>query len=219
MWWLMALLSRLRRHREPSSPSRRSRAREAGATLVEAAFITPVFFLLIFGVIEVGGAYRDKLTVSNAVTAGARTGSAAADDSYADYNILQSIKKAVSAGDGTLVRIVVFKASGPDGVPSDLCKAGSAQSGDSNRVGACNVYTPASFAEPKTKFGCQAAYNLDRYYCPTSRKVALSAATGGPPDIVGVWITLTHRYYTGFLGRSTSVITDQAVITVEARRL
>jgi len=51
---------------------------EAGATMVEAAFITPVFFLLIFGVIEVGGAYRDKLTVSNAVTAGARTGSAAA---------------------------------------------------------------------------------------------------------------------------------------------
>ena len=70
--------------------------------MVEAAFITPVFFLLIFGVIEVGGAYRDKLTVSNAVTAGARTGSAAADDSYADYNILQSIKKAVSASDGTL---------------------------------------------------------------------------------------------------------------------
>src|SRR5215212_9416511 len=156
----MALHSRLRRHPRTSS-SPRSRAREAGATMVEAAFITPVFFLLVFGVIEVGGAYRDKLTVSNAVTAGARTGSAAADDSYSDYSILQSIKNAVSAGQGTIDRIVVFKASGPDGVPSDLCKGGSAQPGDSNRVGACNVYTSAAFAEPKTKFGCQTAYNLD----------------------------------------------------------
>ena len=48
--------------------------RERGATLVEAAIVTPLFFLLIFGIIEVGGAYKDKLAIGNAVTAGARTG-------------------------------------------------------------------------------------------------------------------------------------------------
>ena len=57
-----------------------SRWRERGATLVEAAIVSPIFFLLIFGIIEVGGAYKDKLALGNAVTAGARTGSAAADD-------------------------------------------------------------------------------------------------------------------------------------------
>ena len=82
---------------------------ERGSTLVEATFVAPIFFLLIFGIIEVGGAYKDKLTLSNAVTSGARTGSAAADDGLADYNILQAVKKAVVAAPRSSIQyIVVF---------------------------------------------------------------------------------------------------------------
>jgi hypothetical protein len=190
-----------------------SRWRERGATLVEAAFITPLFFLMIFGIIEVGGAYKDKLTLSNAVTSGARTGSAAADDGLADYNILQAVKKALAAAPRSSVQyIVVFNAGGPDGVPDALCKAGSPVDGK------CNVYTPADFDEDPSHFGCKPAYDLDRHYCPSNRKVALTAANGGPPDVIGVWIKMQHAYYTKFIASSVT-LTDQAVITVEPRRL
>jgi hypothetical protein len=187
--------------------------RERGSTLVEAAFVAPIFFLLIFGIIEVGGAYKDKLTLSNAVTSGARTGSAAADDGLADYNILQAVKKAVVAAPRSSIQyIVVFNAGGPNGVPDSACKAGTPVDGK------CNVYTPAAFDEDQSHFGCKLAYDLDKHYCPSTRKVALTAANGGPPDVIGVWITMQHAYYTKFIGNSVT-LTDQSVMTVEPRRL
>jgi TadE-like protein len=194
--------------------------REWGATLVEAAIVTPIFFLLIFGVMEVGGAYKDKLALSNAVTAGARTASAAADDALADYNILRAVEKALSAAPRSSIEyVVVFNAGGPDGVPTPTCKTGSSSPGTGlARTGACNVYTTASFDEDQSHFGCKPTYNVDRYYCPSDRKVVLTAANGGPPDVVGVWIKMRHAYYTKFIADSV-VLTDQCVIAVEPRRL
>jgi Flp pilus assembly protein TadG len=196
--------------------------RERGATLVEAAIITPLFFLLIFGIIEVGGAYKDKLAIGNAVTAGARTGSASADDALADYNILIAVEKALAAADRSAIEyIVVFNAGSADGVPTPGCKAGSSYPGldpTGARTGACNVYTTAAFDEDQSHFGCKTAYTLDKYYCPSSRKVVLTAANGGPPDVVGVWIKMHHAYYTKFIADSVT-LTDQAVIAVEPRRL
>jgi hypothetical protein len=190
-----------------------ARRRERGNTLVEAAIITPIFFLLLFGIIEVGGAYKDKLALSNAVTSGARTGSAAADDALADYNILQAVNKALSAAPKSSIEyIVVFNAGGPDGVPDAQCKLGVPVDGK------CNVYTIAAFDEPQAHFGCKPAYDLDIHYCPSSRKVALTAANGGPPDVLGVWIKMHHDYYTRFIASSVT-LTDQSVITVEPRRL
>ena len=46
----------------------------------------------------------------------------------------------------------------------------------------------------------------------------LTAANGGPPDVIGVWIKMQHAYFTRFIAESVS-LTDQAVITVEPRRL
>jgi hypothetical protein len=195
--------------------------RERGATLIEAAVITPIFFLLLFGVIEVGGAYKDKLAIGNAVTAGARTGSASADDAFADYHILRAVEKSLSAAPRSSIEfVVVFNAGGPDGVPSANCKAGNDDigSGPPNQTGACNVYTPEDFDAPQADFGCKIALSLDKYYCPSDRKVVLTAANGGPPDVVGVWIKMRHAYYTRFIAESV-VLTDQAVIAVEPRRL
>jgi hypothetical protein len=198
----------------------RSRRRERGATIIEAAIISPIFFLLIFGIIEVGGAYKDKLAIGNAVTAGARTGSAAADDALGDYNILHAVDKGLAAAPRSSVElIVVFNAGGPDGVPTAGCKAGTSFAGvGTARTGACNVYTTAVFDEAQSHFGCKPGYDLDRFYCPSSRKVALTAANGGPPDVIGVWIKMHHAYYTRFIADSVT-LTDQSVIAVEPRRL
>lgn len=188
--------------------------------MVEAAIVTPVFFLLLFGVFEFGSAYKDKLTVTNATTSGARTASAAADDAYADYNTLLAIGKALAAAPKNSVqRIVIYKAAVAGEAPTPTCQTGTAYAGTGTaRTGACNVYTLASLSQPKANFGCQTGYNLDRYYCPTSRVVALSTTNGGPPDLIGVWISMKHDYYTKFIGTSV-MLTDQTVIRIEPRRL
>lgn len=45
---------------------------QAGATLVELALITPVFLMLIIGIIELSMAYFANMTMQHAVREGAR---------------------------------------------------------------------------------------------------------------------------------------------------
>ena len=52
---------------------------QRGAAMVEAAIVTPLLLLLVFGIIEFGFLYKDALTVGIGSRAGARVGSAAAD--------------------------------------------------------------------------------------------------------------------------------------------
>lgn len=186
----------------------------------------PLFFLLVFGVIEFGLAYGDKLGVNNAVTAGTRTASAGGSDGFADYEILRSVVKGSNAiTDGSVEYIVVFRATGVDSVPTDGCKKGEPNPGVAptatppNYTGACNVYFPSDFATPKSEFGCKPApVTLDRYWCPSARKTAQTAASGGPPDFIGVYMKATHAYFTGFFG-SAVTLTDQAIIQIEPREL
>ena len=112
-------------NRERCGPRRRTGtgrhrrlAGDEGAALVEAAFITPVFLLLLFGVIEFGGAFRDYLTVSNAVDRGARQESIQGRPP-GRLGDPQSIKKAAGAFPlGDINYVVVWKAKGP----KDTCR-------------------------------------------------------------------------------------------------
>jgi Flp pilus assembly protein TadG len=48
--------------------------RQQGTSLVEFAFVAPVFFMLLFGIIEYSVILFDKATITNASREGARTG-------------------------------------------------------------------------------------------------------------------------------------------------
>ena len=78
--------------------SRRARG-ERGSVLVEAAFITPVLFFLLFSILEFGMAFRDYLAVANTTRDGARAASVYGNDSSADFDILQTI-----ADSGNVIR-------------------------------------------------------------------------------------------------------------------
>lgn len=178
--------------------------------------MAPVFFLFVFAIIEFGAAYGDKLGVTNAVTAGTRTASAGGNDGFADYNILQSVgNNADAITRGSVKYLVVFKAANNDSIPSADCRAGIA----STTPGAeCNVYQIADLAVDRDRFGCKDGEDLDKYWCPLSRKTAQTAANGGPPDYIGVWMKVVHDYYTGFFGSSVT-FTDQSIIQIEPRQL
>ena len=110
--------------------------------------VTPLFFILIFGIVEVGFAMNDNLAVAHATRAGSRVASASGNDLYADYGILQSIARESAALDSDQIeRIVVYKPSGPGEAPTDACKGGTPSAASGRHVGACNVYTAADLAE------------------------------------------------------------------------
>lgn len=204
------LLSHRRGSRPGHGPaSGAPRWRELGVTLVEAAFVTPVFLMLVFGVIEISLAMNDNLALAHTVRAGTRVASASGNDIGADYGILQSIKRESAALPRSQIKvIVVYKATSIGQPPTATCKAGTPV------VGLCNVYFPADFNEPRADFGCKSEETLDKYWCPSSRNTILTSTTG--PDYVGVWMKIEHPWVTKMFG-STVTLTDSSVIQLEPR--
>ena len=190
-------------------PRLRARSRDQrGVTVVEAAFITPVFFVLVLGMIEIGLAMNDYLSLANASRAGARVASASGNDVYADYGILRAVEREAAAlNEDQIDIIVVYKPTNFGEAPTATCQAGNAVSG------VCNVYRPADFARPEADFGCRSDRSLDRYWCPSSRDVSLS---GNGSDYVGVWMKIEHDWVTKMFGNSKT-LTDSSVIRLEPR--
>lgn len=130
-----------------------ARARsQRGVAILEAAFITPVFFILVLGIFEAGLYMKDYLAVSNAVRAGARAASASGANGQADLYTLADIADEASAlGSNQIDYVVIYKATGPGAGPTDVggptagCKSGEPV------TGVCNVYRPADFAKARAQ--------------------------------------------------------------------
>lgn len=199
----------LLRHRRPSPlPGAPRSWRQRGATLIEAAFVTPVFFMLIFGIIEVGLAMNDNLALSHATRAGTRVASASGNDLYADYGILRSVaRESAAIPRGQIKAIVVYNAGGFGQAPTATCQGGTSV------PDVCNAYTPADFDLEEEDFGCGDGAP-DAAFCPQDRWVSLTDAR--KPDFVGVWMKIEHPWVTRMFG-STLTLTDSSVIQLEPR--
>jgi Flp pilus assembly protein TadG len=198
-----------------SVAGRRRRCQDdCGAALVEAAIITPVFFLLALGLIEYGLVFRDYIAIGNATSSGTRSLAILGEDDETDYWVLQAIKKDMSAvPTNSIQKIAIFKATGATDTTSwSSCKTGG------SITNVCNVYTPADWNKTPitTWFGCGPG-RLDNAWCPTTRKVAITG-TLGPPDFAGVYIRVQHNYVTKLFGNSVTL--DNFVISrLEPKRV
>ena len=201
----------------PTRVRRRRFSGDDGAALVEAAFITPVFLLVLFGVLEFGGAFRDYLTLSNSVGAATREEAIQGANMQADYLTLQAIKKASSAVSlDTINYVVVWKATGPNDKVPTACKTASQTVGTTAAplAGSCNRYTVADINNSSGALWACSGSDPIRYWCPTTRVVTLSGNAGVGPDYLGVYISMTHKYMTGFFGPSVT-LTDSSVTKLE----
>jgi hypothetical protein len=191
--------------------TRTARQRERGAVIVEAAMFTSLFLVLVLGIFEFGYAFRDYLTTANLSRTGARVGSGSGNDTLADYTILQSLKSSSGAlSSGQINFIVVFDAGSSNASLASVsatCAAGTAVSGK------CNVYKTSDLSRPSSDFGCTSS-SPDRYWCPTSRKISASAANGGPPSYLGVYLSVKHTNISGLFGQSKT-FKDQTIIRIE----
>lgn len=179
--------------------------------IVEAALATPVFLLIVIGVMEFGLALKDYLAMSSGTRAAVRTASTLGNASTTDHAVLQALRngsRAINGTSATIDVIVIHKASGPTDAltTTSTCLTASV-------TNLCNRYTAADLARPASDFGCGPSAP-DRYWCPTVRKTAQS----DPPDYVGVYVRVTHRHPTGLLGQSRT-FTDNYVMRIEPQRL
>ena len=156
---------------------------DRGATLVEAAIVLPVFFLLVFGVLEFGFGFKNWLSINHAAREGARVAVAAADQVRADQFALEALTEGL-VGDGML-DAVAFVTIG--------------HAGDADENGPrTNLYTPAGTAcgwTPCPDIDINPSFEADVKWPPSARDVEL-------PDVdrLKVTIRFSHEYLTGFVG-------------------
>jgi hypothetical protein len=198
-----------------------------GASLIEAAVMTPVFLLLVFGIIEFGVVYRDYLTIGDATTVGARigsiTGPGLADvrvsdgaggtvtvEANGDFAAMMAVREDLAAIPIDWIdRIVIFEGDKPsqqttpvNQVPA-FCK--NTASIPANGPG-CNIYEPREAFEHLE--GTIDSADLDYFKCVSSSDPACGwnpdTRANGPTtddiDYFGIYIKIDRPYLTGIFG-------------------
>jgi Flp pilus assembly protein TadG len=176
----------------------RRRHDERGTALIELTIVVPILVLVVFGIIEFGTAWGNKLKVETAARGGARVGSALGATRLADYNLLQSVRSVLSDnGLENVDYVVVFKTTSANGAIPSGCSGATPVS----QSGKCNVYTGSQLSSlsPSQFSGTTACDTtaLDKYWCPTARQSVQHLG----PDYLGVWVksnssTLTNLFST-----------------------
>jgi hypothetical protein len=183
---------------------RTGREKERGATLVEAAIVYGLLFLTLFAIVEFGLAFKDWLSVSHGSREGARAGATFGQDPAADILILREVEGVMSPigfPTGSDVRIYNASPAGVwAGVGTDYDYApgtGCASSVLPALPGCCD-WTPCP--EPG-----RVAYNpLVAPAWPTNQRIVEAPNT----DRIGVEISFTHQWVTGFFDDTTDFTTS-----------
>jgi hypothetical protein len=195
------------------------RRSERGASIVEAAFVTPVFLFLIFGIIESGFLFRNYLSVNSAALSGARAASVAGDDEDTDFLIVRTVAHGVEAmGVENLDFIVVYDAASPESTVPPSCLHGGSTTLSCNRFTKREFYLSLeSSPGVKTDWACEPAA-VDRFWCPTSRNSQVPTSPGDPEiDYVGVYVQANHQFITGFFGSESKLSSDRVIRLEPAR--
>ena len=180
----------------------RRRRHESGAAFVELVFVIPILMAIVLGMLEVGVAWRDSVTVSTASRNGARAIAQLATDDQADREALRAAIAVFGADADRIEFIIVYESDGSGEVPSP-CFSGS--------TSYCNRYTPVHLAELAidARWGCGTGTNDDSY-CPTGRDRRAQSA-----DHVGVYVQFDRPMVTGIFGGGSYTLDEATVMRLE----
>ncbi len=174
---------------------RNKRARsDRGAAIVEAVLVTPLFLILVLGIVELGPLFMNWNAIHGASREGARVGSVAGTAPNADWQILADIARRRRASIARLNYVIVFKATTPNDTPTAACMSQAAGSG-SGVSNICNIYYLADFSRPAADFGTGIGSAADSKWSAIDRV----DWSDGPPDLIGVYVSTRHQTLTGFI--------------------
>lgn len=202
----------------PRRAFRGTAGRDRGAAIIEAALVTPLFFMMVLGLIDGSYALFGDHVVRGAAASGGRAASALANDPDADFRVLDAVRRDVSGiGDNALVRVVVYRAHAFGDPPSASCRNGTPSSG----ANPCNVYQGEDLdlePDPETYDYCSES-SPDRHWCPIDRETTLNVRVNPKqyPDYIGVWVLVRHKPIVGLIIPSERMISHQSVLRIEPR--
>ena len=169
---------------------------ERGAVAVEAALVTPLILLLIFGMIEFTMVLRDQVAVSSSVRAGARTASAEPRILTMGDDAAAAVTRAVSSlSDEGLTEgeLWIYKAGAGPEAPED-----------------CSTELPAlHLGRLAVRLRVTASGT-----CPRSTPAPSRRATPRVLDAVGVYLRYRHDFLTGLFGAGLT-LGEAAVLNFE----
>ncbi|MDH3683369.1 MAG: pilus assembly protein [Acidimicrobiia bacterium] len=190
--------------------NRSRRSGERGAALVEFALVATILSTFVLGIFEIGMAWSDHQSLTQASRSGARVGSQLGTLPEADNEALRAIEAGVGAVDGTISRIVIFEADANGNMPAPCVTATAGYSGAAN----CNVYDAASLATLGNPVlwgsGSSCGPNDGNWCSVTDRDDTQQTAT-----YVGVHVEFQRDYLTGFFGGGTHTMAETTVMRIE----
>jgi Flp pilus assembly protein TadG len=200
---------RTRAHRYRVCNRRRG---EHGAAIVEAALITPLFLLIIFGILEVGVAVMSWNAAHGASREAARQASVAGSVEFADHSVLKEVKSRLNSPTSDLLYVIVFKANDAQSEPSAACLASAKSGGNgvSDPTAPCNVYRKADYTVAETMFSAGLSTDKDVHWRAIDRVDWIN----GPVDHVGVTVFAKHNSLLGIIPSVTLRYTT--VFAIEA---
>lgn len=154
--------------------------------------VAVLLLMMVFGIVEFGLAFRDRLTVGNAVQTAARVGTAVGNVDEADFVMLQALEQTLSnlpsSGIG-VVKYVEFYRSNSNGDPDGGCPGPNCMR---------YLYTYVDGPGPLCDWTpCPDPDNFSGWggpWVPTVRNVQV-----GNLDVMGVRLTFSHDWITGGL--------------------
>jgi hypothetical protein len=158
--------------------------------MVEMAIVLPVFILLIFGMLEFGLAFKDKLAMAHATGRGSRVAAVQGNEAEADHLILKGFESGLAAAVSldSVLYVDIFKAN-TDGSPAVWDRY--VPDGSACGWSPCPAIVPGP-----------PVYGFPADYKPCDRDTSFDPIDG--LDTIGVRVTYTHTWVTGVLGLSSS---------------
>jgi hypothetical protein len=100
---------------------------ETGATVVEAAFVTPLFVFILFALVELGPFFQQWSSSKNGAAEGGRMATAAGTSERADYDLLVEMRNSLRSVGKNLDYVIVYRAKTiKDNVPQACVDAAEA---------------------------------------------------------------------------------------------
>ena len=181
--------------------------RERGAAMVEMAVVMPLLLLLVFGIIEFGLLFRERLTIASAASSAARTGATMGTRAEADLAILQALEAGLynQADPSVLIRVDIFKANAVTGE----------KSGQYNRYTYVATNTGCKWNPcPDPALGSVTWGTPSLWGDPANRNVTLLPGGGGL-DVLGVEIIYHHTAVTNLIPGIDRDLTELALVRLE----
>lgn len=171
-----------------------ARRGDGGAVAVEAALITPLIVLLLFGIIEFGFVFKNHLAVTSSARAGARIASAMPRaDGFAVRAAESVVREGAALERSNIKKVWVYRANSSTGLP------------DSGGFDSCTACV---------RFSVSASGAVSADYDGWASSSQNACVNDLAHDYVGVYVEYTNPGVTGLIFNSMT-LSDRSVMSLE----